>query len=63
MFSNAGRAHDLGKTGDWAVIYWDAGIGEPQSTVVTPWQGPLAGRRVVRRGRETECAEFYKLAA
>ncbi|HTA46645.1 MAG TPA: hypothetical protein VK789_29580 [Bryobacteraceae bacterium] len=63
MFSNTARAHDMGKTGDWVVIYWDAGIGEPQSTVVTPWQGPLAGHHVVRRGRETECAEFYKLAA
>lgn len=58
LFSNTARAHDLGKTGDWVVLYWDGGAGERQSTIVTAHQGPLAGRRVVR-GRETECADYY----
>lgn len=60
LFSNTARAHELGKTADWVVIYWDGGAGERQSTVVTAHQGQLRGQRVVR-GRETECAEYYKM--
>lgn len=60
LFSNTARAHELGKTADWVVIYWDGGAGECQSTVVTAHQGQLRGQRVVR-GRETECAEYYKM--
>lgn len=62
MFSNTARAHDLGKTADWVVIYCEGGLGECQSTVVTAWQGPLSGRRVIR-GRERECADYYAQAA
>ena len=54
LFSNTARAHELGKTNDWVVIFGDDGWGERQATVVTETQGPLAGRRVVR-GREHEC--------
>jgi putative hydrolase len=50
MFSNTPRAHRLGTTRDWVVIYWD-GEGEGQATVITLRHGPLAGRRIVR-GRE-----------
>jgi hypothetical protein len=59
LFSNTARAHELGMTGDWVVIYRDDGARERQATVVTERRGPLAGRRVVR-GRENECATYYR---
>ncbi len=60
LFSNTGRAHELGKTHDWAVIYfYDGHHQEGQHTVVTETHGPLKGLRVVR-GREAECRKFYK---
>jgi hypothetical protein len=58
LFSNTARAHELGKTRDWVVVYWDGKPGERQSTIVTAYQGPLRGRRAVR-GREPECAKYY----
>lgn len=60
LFSNTARAHRLDKTHDWVVIYYDGRHGDGQSTVVTAQRGPLRGRRVVR-GREPECARFYRL--
>jgi DNA polymerase (family 10) len=59
LFSNTARAHELGKTRDWVVIYADGGQGERQYTVVTARRGPLKGRRIVR-GREPECFAFYR---
>jgi len=54
LFSNSARAHALGRTRDWVVIYWDEdGRGEGQSTVITAERGALQGRRIVR-GREAE---------
>jgi hypothetical protein len=59
LFSNTARAHELGRTRDWVVLYfYDGEHDEGQHTVVTETQGPLAGRRVVR-GRESECAAHY----
>ena len=58
LFSNTERAHRLGRTGDWVVLYWERDGDEDQCTVVTEWQGPLRGRRVVR-GREDECTRYY----
>ncbi len=58
LFSNTARAHELGATRDWVVIYFDDGVAERQCTVVTERRGPLAGRRVVR-GRELECRDHY----
>ena len=56
LFSNTARAHELGRTRDWVVIYhYDGDHRESQCTVVTETQGPMQGRRVVR-GRERECA-------
>ena len=56
LFSNTARAHELGKTDDWVVLYFHTDHGsEAQRTVVTETSGPLQGRRVVR-GREAECA-------
>jgi hypothetical protein len=58
LFSNTPRAHQLQKTSDWVVIYYDGKGGERQSTVITSASGPLAGRRIVR-GREQECLKHY----
>lgn len=59
LYSNTERAHRLGKTRDWVVIYHDGPGGESRATVVTATRGPLKGKRVVR-GRELECAAFYE---
>jgi DNA polymerase (family X) len=59
LYSNTARAHELGRTHDWVVIYVDGGRGERQYTVVTARRGALAGKRVVR-GREVECAALYR---
>lgn len=60
LYSNTARAHALGRTGDWVVIYFygDSDHREGQRTVVTESHGPLRGRRVVR-GREAECRPSY----
>ena len=58
LFSNTARAHQMEKTRDWVVIYYDGGSGERQCTVITAEHGPMEGRRIVR-GREGECAAFY----
>jgi hypothetical protein len=59
LFSNTPRAHELGRTGDWVVLYADGGGPERQYTVVTAGEGPLGGLRVVR-GREPECLAYYE---
>lgn len=58
LFSNTQRAHDLGTTRDWVVIYFYDGKHhvEGQRTVVTETRGPMVGRRTVR-GRERECRD------
>jgi hypothetical protein len=58
LFSNTPRAHQLHKTSDWVVIYYDGARGERQCTVITSAYGPLVGRRIIR-GREPECLEYY----
>ena len=59
LYSNTARAHELGRTRDWVVMYYydDAHV-EGQCTVVTESRGALAGQRVVR-GREEECRAHY----
>ena len=60
LYSNTARAHELGRTRDWVVLYFNADDhAERQRTIVTEHRGPLAGRRVVR-GREEECREYYR---
>jgi len=55
LYSNTARAHQLGRTRDWVVLYFhDDDHVERQRTVVTETRGRLAGQRVVR-GREAEC--------
>lgn len=59
LFSNTARAHELGKTNDWVVLYFHTDHGpEAQCTVVTETSGPMEGQRVVR-GREVECINLF----
>ncbi|WP_455208885.1 helix-hairpin-helix domain-containing protein [Kaarinaea lacus] len=59
LYSNTARAHQLGQTRDWVVIYfYDKEHHEGQHTVVTETRGSLIGKRVVR-GRESECQGYY----
>ena len=54
LFSNTALAHQLGRTGDWVVVFYETDASpEGQCTVVTETQGPRKGQRVVR-GREDE---------
>jgi DNA polymerase (family 10) len=48
LFSNTPRAHELGKTRDWVVLYSDQDGHRNQYTVVTETSGPRRGQRVVR---------------
>jgi DNA uptake protein ComE-like DNA-binding protein len=59
LFSNTARAHELQKTDDWVIIYYEKDGSESQDTVVTETGGPLQGKRVIR-GRERECLQFYR---
>jgi len=58
LFSNSPLAHKLGRMRNWVIVYFESDGEEDQCTVVTEWQGPLAGRRVIR-GRESDCADYY----
>ena len=59
LYSNTSRAHELGRSRDWVVIYfYDDQHIERQHTVVTETHGSLLGQRVVR-GREAECRAYY----
>jgi putative hydrolase len=60
LFSNTARAHELGRTHDWVVLYYyDHDQRESQCTVVTEPMGTLKDQRVVR-GREPECFDYYE---
>lgn len=60
LFSSTDLAHELRRTQDWVVIAFDDDDGDDgQATVVTERRGSLTGRRVVR-GREPECARYYR---
>jgi len=59
LFSNTAHAHQLQKTRDWVVLYYDGHDGEQQCTVITSEFGRLKGRRIVR-GREEECEAHYR---
>lgn len=62
LYSNTARAHELGRSRDWVVIYfYDDQHIERQHTVVTETHGSLLGQRVVR-GREAECRAHYAQA-
>ncbi len=53
LFSNTARAHELGHTDDWVVLFYERDGDAGQCTVVTETHGPNRGQRVVR-GRESE---------
>jgi hypothetical protein len=59
MYSNSARAHELGKTKVWVIIYYERDGDENQCTVVTERSGILNGWRVIR-GRESECLSYYR---
>ncbi len=59
MFSNTVRAHEMGTTHDWVVIFRDDDGNHGQWTVITSRYGKLRGRRIVR-GREKQCVAFYE---
>jgi hypothetical protein len=59
LFSNTPRAHQLGRSHDWVVLYWEGDGDRGQRTVVSATMGPLRSRRVVR-GREVECETHYR---
>jgi DNA polymerase (family 10) len=61
LFSNTARAHELGTTHDWVVIYRDDDD-HGRWTVITAQYGRLRGHRIIR-GREQECARHYATAA
>jgi hypothetical protein len=58
MFSNSPLAHQLKKTRDWVILYYDDNHGERQCTVITGRTAPFTGKRIVR-GREADCASYY----
>jgi hypothetical protein len=60
LYSNTARAHELGTTHDWVVVFRTRAEGGGQWTIVTSRKGKVKGRRVVR-GREAECAAHYAL--
>jgi len=53
LYSNTARAHELGTTRDWVILYFERDGHEDQCTVVTERHGPLAGERVVRAARRS----------
>lgn len=58
LYSNTARAHEMGTTHDWVVIYRDHDSDHGRWTVITAQYGHLRGRRIVR-GREDECSGYY----
>lgn len=58
LYSNTSRAHQLGTTKDWVVIYRDDDRGHDQWTVITAQYGRNRGKRIVC-GREDECDAYY----
>jgi hypothetical protein len=59
LFSNTAQAHELGKTRDWVVVYYERDGKERQNTIVTETRGVLEGKRIVR-GREREMKDYYQ---
>ena len=62
LFSNTARAHELGTTHDWVVIYRDDKNDHGRWTIISALYGRLLGRRIIR-GREDECEVHYKKQA
>lgn len=58
LYSNTARAHEMGTTHDWVVIYRDDDGDHGQWTVITAHYGKLRRHRIIR-GREPECSDYY----
>lgn len=58
IFSNSPLAHQLKKTRDWVILYYDDDHGERQCTVITGRAAPFTGKRIVR-GREADCSAYF----
>lgn len=55
LYSNTARAHELGKTSDWVVIFYSSDHQpEDQCTVITETKGRLKGERVIRGWRGSD---------
>ncbi|MBK5281292.1 MAG: hypothetical protein JJE16_04295 [Nitrospiraceae bacterium] len=59
LFSNSALAHQLKKTRDWVILYYDDNDGERLCTVITSHQTPFSEKRIAR-GREEDCAAYYQ---
>jgi len=62
LYSNTERAHRLGRSRDWVVLYAQDATGEYQYTVITSTHGALRGHRVVA-GRERQYRPAERRAA
>jgi helix-hairpin-helix protein len=62
LYSNTERAHRLGRSRDWVVLYAHDATGEHQYTVITSTHGVLRGHRIVA-GRERQCRAADRHAA
>jgi hypothetical protein len=62
LYSNTERAHRLGRSRDWVVLYAQDTTGEAQYTVITSTHGAWRGHRVVA-GREGQCRAAERRAA
>lgn len=59
LYSNTSRAHQMGTTHDWVVIYRDDDTGHGRWTVISSLYGRTRGQRIVV-GREDECEQYYR---
>lgn len=48
LYSNTARAHELNKTDDWVVVYYERDDQHGQCTIVTETRGDRRGQRVIR---------------
>ena len=62
LYSNTERAHRLGRSRDWVVLYVQDSNGEHQYTVITSTHGALRGHRIVA-GCERQCRVAEQRAA
>lgn len=62
LYSNTERAHRLGRSRDWVVLYSRDDAGERQYTVITAAHGPRRGQRVVA-GHERQSQSATRRAA
>ena len=59
LYSNTAQSHELEKTDDWVVIYYQRAGKEHQNTIITETKGSLKGKRVVR-GRQRKMSDIME---